>query len=118
MNYFKYLCERIVDGVMQKISIAMLAIAFWIINADGMSTDNLKSVLKTLGFQFNFSTCVLTVGSKTYDIYNLLDYCIENVYPSERTLNASTLKCVIRKCEKMEYINSSQSSVLYLKLKN
>lgn len=118
MNYFKYLCDKIAEGIMQKFSIAMLAVSFWIINADGMSTENLKSVIESLGFQFDESTYVLSVGETSYNIYQLLDYCIVSVYPVERTLNPPILKCIIKKCEKMEYITPSQSSVLQLKLNN
>lgn len=97
---------------MHKISIAMMAIAFWVINAEGMSNKNLQNVMTQLGFAFNQATAVLTAGGTDYTIYGLLEYCITNVYPNERTLTAAALKCIIKKSENKEYITSAQRTTL------
>jgi len=112
MNYFKYICEKIVEGIMQKLSIAMLAISFWVINAEGMSSENLQNIMRQLGFTFNESTAILTVGETQYTINGLLTYCIEYVYPNERTLTAAALKCIIKKCENRGYITSTERTTL------
>jgi len=112
VNYYKYLCEKITEGIMQNMSVAMMAIAFWVIKAEGMGSDNLQDIMLRLGFTFDEPAAILTAGGTDYTIYNLLDYCVTSVYPNERTLTAAALKCIIKKCENKLYITAEQRTSL------
>lgn len=112
----KYIMEQIEDKLLQNMSIAVLAITFWMIRAEGMTTDNLNSVMAILGFQFDSATNTLTANGTTYNIYQLLEYCVYTLFPTVKVLTVTVIECVIEKAKSMEYITETETEFLLTEL--
>lgn len=114
----EFILKQIEEKLMQNLSIAVLAIAFWMIQAEGMTTANLHSVMTTLGFTFDETEETLTADGTTYTIYQLLEYCVYNLFPTIKVLYMSIMECIISKAENMEYITSTEAAFLLSELPN
>lgn len=116
MTGLDYILKQIEDKLMQYLSIAVLAISFWMIKAEGMSTENLQSIMRTLGFTFDEATHSLTANGTTYNIYQLLEYCVDFLFPTVKVLSVSLMDCIISKAKYMEYITGEECTTLLTKL--
>jgi len=116
MEGLEFILKQIEEKLMQNLSIAVLAISFWMIQAEGMTTENLQSIMATLGFSFDETTNALTADGSTYTIYQLLEYCVVNLFPNIKVLYVSVMECIIDNAKYMEYITDAEKNYLLRRL--
>jgi len=117
MNKYDELLEWISAGASSLI-IAMLAIMYYIIQADGMDATNLTDIMTRINMSFNTSTSVLTSGETTYTIYDLISTTITTLYPTSIVITPEFISLAIYKTKRYGYITAAQATALRTALAN
>ncbi len=114
MNSYETVMAYLNEGMLKKMSVAVMAIIFWVTKSFTMSNSNLESVMTALGseFSFNTSTAVLTVNSTTYTIYQMIEYSIENLYKKVDVITYLAVSSSIKFSYDMEYITAAERATL------
>ena len=114
MNSYDTVMKFLSDGKLKKLSIAVMAVIFWIIRTFKMSDDNIESVMEALGdgFEFNTTTAILTFDGAGYDIYQMLEYSIANLYKKVDLITYLVVSSGIKFAHDMEYITSTERDAL------
>lgn len=84
MNKYQMCLEWIASGAANFV-VAMYAIIYFLIQAEGMDAEHLADIMTRIGMSFNTSTYVLNVGEANYTINDLIalvistdEYCKNN----------------------------------------
>jgi len=92
MNFYQKMCEKITEGKMPKLAIAMLSIVYYILGSKGMSETNFIDIMNKLGYTFNKDTFILNDGTTNYSIYDLLNTVVTTIYPIDEVLYPATME--------------------------
>lgn len=110
MNSYDTVMQYLNDGKLKKLSIAVMAVIFWIIRTFKMSDDNIRSVMTALGdgFAFNTTTAILTFDGTDYTISQMLEYSIANLYKKVDLITYLVVSSGIKFAHDMEYITDAE----------
>ena len=104
------LIETMYIGYLPNICIVMLAMFWWMTN--GMNLTDRDAVLQEVGYSYNSTDKTVTDGTNTYTMYQLLDYCIKNVYPNSDVIDYNMMNSVVDVVENKGYITADQATTL------
>lgn len=93
-------------------AIAMMAIVLWIIKAPTINNNSIGDIMTALGFTFDTSTAVLTIGETTYTVYQAIEFSIINLFRKEEVINPPSMSNSIRFAFDMEYITAAERDAL------
>lgn len=108
MNAYETVMKYVQDGFLKSMSIAVMAIMFWVAQSFTMSNDNVQSIMTELGFSFDTSTAILTVDGTDYTIYQMIEYSINNLYKQEVVITYLAMSSSIKFAHDMEYITDAE----------
>lgn len=119
MNSYETTMMYLNEGLLKKMSVAVMAIIFWVTKSFSMTDSNISDIMEALGeeFSFNAATAVLTVGLTTYTIYEMIEYSILNLYKKVDVITYLVVSRSVKFAFEMEYITESQRDALTALLK-
>lgn len=117
MNKYDELLEWIESGASSFV-VAMLAIMYYIIQAEGMSAANLTDIMTRLNMTYDTTTHVLTCGETTCTIYDLVLKVINEYYENSIVVTPELITLLIYKTKRYGYITSAQATELKAALAN
>jgi len=116
MNAYEYILKQIQNGV-ESFVVAVLSIYFYIISTgtltqNDMTSDNLASVMTTLGYTYDTSTDTFNDGTTDYTIYQLLDKIRTDYYEDSEPLHNGTMLLMIMTLKNKGKITEEQATTL------
>jgi hypothetical protein len=111
MNAYKDMLAELAAGTNHFV-IALLSAFYYIINAAGMTAENLADIMTKLGYTYNTSTNVLNDGIKDYSVAAQIEYALNSFYPTSKPLNPTTMLCMIIVCYRKSLITSTEKATL------
>lgn len=117
MNKYDELLEWIAAGT-NSLVIALLAVMYYIIQADGMDATHLANIMSRIDMSFDTSTSVLTNGETAYTIYDLISTTITTLYPASLVITPEFISLAIYKTKRYGYITAAQATTLRAALAN
>ena len=117
MNKYEEILEWIKAGT-DHLIVAMLAIMYYVIQAEGMSAEHLTDIMTKISMSFNTSTNILTSGETTYTINDLLHTTITTLYPKSMVITPEFILFSLYKLKRYSYITAEQYTTLKSELAN
>jgi len=105
----KQLLERYI-GYYPNLYIVMLAM-FWWMTGELTETDR-NTVLTEVGYTYNSTDKTVTDGTTTYTMYQLLDNCVTNIYPTSDVIDYDMMTGIIDVVYNKGYITADQVTTL------
>lgn len=108
---YEELLQQITNKALSNLEIALMAIAYWMIESPSMKDSHLEDILTRVGYSFNIETHVFSDGTNTLTIFDMLNQTVNSIYPLSN-LGASDLRLIINKAYRKSYITAEQQTTL------
>lgn len=117
MNKYDELLEWIESGASSFV-VAMLAIMYYIIQAEGMNASNLADIMTRLNMTYDTTAHILTFGETNCTTYDLILKVINEYYENSVVVTPELISLLIYKTKRYGYITSAQATELRTALSN
>lgn len=108
---YEELLQQIANKALSNLEIALMAIAYWMIESPGMNDAHLTDILTRVGYSFNTTTHIFSDGTNELTIFDMLNQTVNSIYPLSN-LGASDLRLIINKAYRKAYITAEQQTTL------
>jgi hypothetical protein len=113
MNAYNELLEDIEAG-QSAFSIMLSALLYYMIGK--LSEAHFTDILTRLSYTWDSTNHTVSDGTNTYTVYQLIDKCITDIFPNEKSLSFASAELPIKISYENNYITADEAAALTVAL--